>query len=630
MERGLLEYAANAAWQLPLLAGGGWLLVRAARPGVAAQCRIWTAILLLAALLPLRGAWVNRSEVEVVQSRTAVEAISPDAAVSPANNLNLVSAPGVTAVRAGWWKRAVDEIAGVGTAVLDFAGWVQPVRLSAATAWWLAVAFASVLLLGLWRIAWAWLAVRRLVRRSPEMTLTEAERELVEECARRIGVDVPEMRVSREIAGPVTAGLVHPVLLWPEGQGWLNDTQDEARAALCHEMAHLSRRDYGLNLLCKVAAAGLRWHPATYAVERRIRNAREMACDEQAALAIGSGKDYARSLVRLAASMVVGGNVELAGALGLFNGKALEERVMRLTETRATMSARMRWVRGVAGAAGMLAALGLAGAFYVAPALAQAVPIPPQPPVAVQEAAAQRMVPAAPVSMASASETPAAPKAPSLPALPVASQIPAVPPPPVPPGVARPAVPSAPAVPHAPASPSSLAVPPAPAVPTTPAVHAAVRVRTFVTVHAPVSVHAPATVKLDSPEFRAQIAAAQREAMKAERRIQSKEFQKQMAEAQKQIAAATAKLDSPAFQEQLQRDVQAQFNSQKVREQMAAAQRQIAEATAKLNSPAFRRQIEEAAQAAVKVDSAKIQKQMDKAQKQLSKELQQMQAGRQP
>ena len=33
MERALAEYIVNALWQVPLLAGGAWLLVRVVRPG---------------------------------------------------------------------------------------------------------------------------------------------------------------------------------------------------------------------------------------------------------------------------------------------------------------------------------------------------------------------------------------------------------------------------------------------------------------------------------------------------------------------------------------------------------------------------------------------------------------------
>ena len=41
----VVEYLANAAWQLPLLAVGAWWLLRAVRVGPPAQYRVWVAVL---------------------------------------------------------------------------------------------------------------------------------------------------------------------------------------------------------------------------------------------------------------------------------------------------------------------------------------------------------------------------------------------------------------------------------------------------------------------------------------------------------------------------------------------------------------------------------------------------------
>ena len=55
MERALIEYAINALWQVPLLAGSAWLLLRMVRPAPLTQHRVWLAVLGLAVLLPLHG-----------------------------------------------------------------------------------------------------------------------------------------------------------------------------------------------------------------------------------------------------------------------------------------------------------------------------------------------------------------------------------------------------------------------------------------------------------------------------------------------------------------------------------------------------------------------------------------------
>ena len=63
--------------------------------------------------------------------------------------------------------------------------------------------------------------------------------------------------------------------------------EDEVRAALLHELAHVRRRDYLVNLMCQIAALPAGWHPAVYGIQQRIRRTREMLCD--AIAAVGDG-----------------------------------------------------------------------------------------------------------------------------------------------------------------------------------------------------------------------------------------------------------------------------------------------------------------------------------------------------
>ncbi len=55
MERALIEYVINALWQVPLLAGGAWLLLRMVRPSPLIQHHLWLTVLGLAVLLPMHG-----------------------------------------------------------------------------------------------------------------------------------------------------------------------------------------------------------------------------------------------------------------------------------------------------------------------------------------------------------------------------------------------------------------------------------------------------------------------------------------------------------------------------------------------------------------------------------------------
>src|SRR5664279_740668 len=59
MEQAIAEYFANSLWQIPLLAFGAWLLLRALRSGAQIQYWVWLTVLGLAVVLPLRGIAVH-------------------------------------------------------------------------------------------------------------------------------------------------------------------------------------------------------------------------------------------------------------------------------------------------------------------------------------------------------------------------------------------------------------------------------------------------------------------------------------------------------------------------------------------------------------------------------------------
>jgi len=666
MEQAVIEYLANALWQLPVLALGAWLLLRMWNPGPAARHRVWLAVLALGLLLPLRGV-VGPIPAPPGDSATAV-ANEPAVALAalhqgPAAPVEVASAPRATSSDGGWAVLAV------------LGAYLHRVSVNAAVLNWIVGLWLAVAFWGLARLTMAWRSARRLVADSREAMLDNREREAVLECARQIGVKAPEVRGSDALAGPVVVGAARPVLLWPEG--FARYSGDELRAALLHELAHVRRRDYGMNLLCEAAALPLKWHPVTHVVERQIRATREMACDAIAAEAMESETAYAECLVSLARSIAGGGLEESPAVAGLFNGNVMEERVMRLVRGKSAMSMRARVARSAAGVAAMAAAIVLAGAFHVAPAMAQQAEVAPAAPPAVPTTP---QTPAAP-------EIAAVPPAPAAPAIALPRAQVGTPPPPPPltePAGATPAAPPVPqtpavALPHVPAAPQvPETTPPAPPAPQTPAVvprheqpivilnqqqerelTPAERARIEKQLAKAQKKIAEATAKINSPEFRKQIEDAQRKAFQAQTRLNSPEFKKQMADAQKQIAEADAKINSPEFRKKIQAEIDAaakvnsaefqkqmarlnspefrkkiqaeidaaaKVNSAEFQKQMADAQKQIAEATARLNSPEFKKQIQDAVDASMKVNSAEIQRQMADAQKQIADAMARMKA----
>jgi hypothetical protein len=231
------------------------------------------------------------------------------------------------------------------------------------------------------------------------------------------------VRECAAVTSPMVVGAVSPVVLLPEG--FAGHPNDEVRAALLHELAHVKRRDYLTNGACQLAALPVNWHPVAYVVQQRIRRTREMACDEMAAREMRSELGYARCLVTMAREMLSGGLADRPEFVGLFSNNVLEERVMRLMETKTVLSARAKLLRLVSGATAMAAATLIAGAFHVVPTMAaESVADSPGVRTAVLRATLLSSADAnvgAPVCVHRAAKAPIAPAAPASAKAPVAA-----------------------------------------------------------------------------------------------------------------------------------------------------------------------------------------------------------------
>ncbi len=169
-------------------------------------------------------------------------------------------------------------------------------------------------------------------------------------------------------ASPMVIGMRCPVLLLPESLRHTDDAgfDDNAlTAVLLHELAHVRRRDFLANLLARVVALPIAYHPATQALHTRIRQTREMICDATAAGALASKSSYARSLLALADGLV--SPTQPVEAVGLFDHtrNSLEERIMKLTEQQHPLSLTAQVARIAAGTAILIAGTGAAATLHV-------------------------------------------------------------------------------------------------------------------------------------------------------------------------------------------------------------------------------------------------------------------------
>lgn len=153
--------------------------------------------------------------------------------------------------------------------------------------------------------------------------------------------------VSREVAVPVTWGSWSPVIVFPDAaESW---SDDELRIALLHELTHVRRSDWLLEIVARVACALYWFHPGVWYVARRLHDDCELACDDGV---LGSGiraSDYASLLVRAAESL---GQVRQSSAsLALSRRHGLRARLAAIVDVnRSTVPIGRRWRFGAAAA----------------------------------------------------------------------------------------------------------------------------------------------------------------------------------------------------------------------------------------------------------------------------------------
>ena len=148
------------------------------------------------------------------------------------------------------------------------------------------------------RFAGGWLQVQRL-RYHSTSPATAAVSDAVRRLSARLGLRrrVSVLRSPR-VAGPLTLGWLRPAILLPASTlSGLDPRQLEL--VLAHELAHVRRHDYLVNLLQSVAEILLFFHPAAWWLSRRIREEREMCCDDVAVATCGDPVSLARALATL-------------------------------------------------------------------------------------------------------------------------------------------------------------------------------------------------------------------------------------------------------------------------------------------------------------------------------------------
>lgn len=201
---------------------------------------------------------------------------------------------------------------------------IQP-WLTSIVVFWCVGVFASAT-----RLSFGWWRVQRIVRdgKAPsDPVLIKAFDRAVQSLGLRRCV---RLLISDLVDSPVVVGALKSVVLVP-ANFFSSITPQHMEAILAHELAHVRRYDYLVNLFQSIVETIFFYHPAVWFISRRMRTLREHSCDDIAAAAMNSSVVYGRALVAI--EELRGGSPSLA--IGARDGD-LASRVRRLIRRSET------------------------------------------------------------------------------------------------------------------------------------------------------------------------------------------------------------------------------------------------------------------------------------------------------
>jgi beta-lactamase regulating signal transducer with metallopeptidase domain len=212
--------------------------------------------------------------------------------------------------------------------------------------WCVVVWFVGVFSVSVWNLG-GWTVAQRF-RRLGTNPIGEEISHRLSTLAERSGINrsVAIMK-SLMVEVPVVVGWLRPMILLP-ARVLTGLTPAELDAILAHELAHIRRHDYLVNLVQTVIETLFFYHPGVWWLSRQIRSERELCCDDIAVAVCGNKIDYASALAAVEA------------------GRGAPKMVMGACKADSSTLGRVRRVLGLAGGTSCRWGRSLAGGLITA------------------------------------------------------------------------------------------------------------------------------------------------------------------------------------------------------------------------------------------------------------------------
>jgi beta-lactamase regulating signal transducer with metallopeptidase domain/uncharacterized membrane protein YkoI len=316
----LLTILLNACWQIAVVtlfaACCSWLL-----RGTAAWCRhlVWVAAMVISLCLPIISA-LNKIEPPPKPEAVVTHSQAEEPFTRPSELPALeTTQPAATTLDVPAVEPARQPDLRV------------PISVNKNLATLLVAFFAASVLYRGFKLLRAWRRTAAIMRAARPAQVSPRAAAIIAKCQTAIGVKNVRVVCSNSVHLPITAGVFNPLIILPE-QLLSEADADILLSAIGHELVHVARRDYILNLVYEFIYLPLSFHPAAALLRRRIRQTRELCCDELVAGKLLTPELYARSLVRLVGSVPLG-RLAPDTTIGITDADVLEVRIMSLLKT---------------------------------------------------------------------------------------------------------------------------------------------------------------------------------------------------------------------------------------------------------------------------------------------------------
>ncbi|HEX6575010.1 MAG TPA: HEAT repeat domain-containing protein [Gemmatimonadaceae bacterium] len=323
----------HSLWQggvLALLSAGLLGMMRSSRPE--ARYRIALVTLILMFVLPVATTLSssNDNATSGVTPSFSTSIQDPSFESAPVSSTtSSPDIPGVAPVAANDNAFKIDRD--------TIASWIDTSIPFLVAAWIVGLLLASARLIG------GFARTRSITRRAANPSSRALEIRIAKLCD-RLGIHrAIRAFESTMIDVPLVIGAVRPVIVVPMSL-ITGLTPLQLDMLLAHELAHVKRNDYLVNILQTVLETLLFYHPAARWISERAREERENCCDDIAiATCAVNPRDYTATLLVLEEARDQGFGLAAAA-----NGGSLLRRAQRLlTGKKAYLDLGPRWIAGV-------------------------------------------------------------------------------------------------------------------------------------------------------------------------------------------------------------------------------------------------------------------------------------------